>query len=699
LQKKELMSQKELFDRFDNYDRFDGIVSIELRPIAISLRCTHTNFRCKYITFNLIILLQNLTKQRMKKTLVYSGLIFLSTLSLNQSIAQKGAEVNRTTVETKFYRPSLTNLFIQPKSSEARVVVDEFKKLDLEKRFDNNGVANNTISVTLPEPPQMPTSQDAIELVKLMKEYKKAMKVYEEQKSLAIQKQVKPITKQVIAKWWNRDASGNMSDELILQRGMFSATDRDVIQDGTSEIARRANIGYELIKRSYITVYEITDVKSMDQVYNERDAAARIAAQKSKTEFKPVPRTQEGYQASYNAITYKIVWNDSVQSVFFDKFWVDKSTASSDRSTKVNAFENSDYPLVQVASLSGKASSIQSNDPKTYSGLLGKTLVRKTMDQLLHDMSSSIQENAMFKTTKLVEDFQTKAPIFVTYPTQVKIGTKEGIYIDERFMVYQKFVDPKTKMESKKKIGMVRVKSIADNDVVANGDSKASLFQQQAGKKLNSGNFVQMKEDLGISVMIGYGVGDNSMGGVYASLDQRVSRYFKNKFARGVYFTFGANMAGFTDQNIILGDTTYSGTAINFSLGIGKEIYFTKRGHLFLYPSVGYSIHSLTLNKRQGKEISADNFKPFPVSNSSTSYSENDYSWTNGGLLASLGIGYNFSASFSLLIRPSISYKLGEYTTGNDLELPAATTFSNAWNMDKVSDMSIPIYIGLRYKF
>jgi hypothetical protein len=609
----------------------------------------------------------------------------------NLSFAQKQAEVNRTTVETKFYRPSLTNLFIQPKSSEARVVVDEFKKLDLEKRFDNNGVANNTISVTLPEPPQMPTSDNALELVALLKDYRKALKVYEEQKSLAIQKQVKPITKQVIAKWWNRDASGNMSDELILQRGMFSATDKDVIQDGTSEISRRANIGYELIKRSYITVYEITDVKSMDQVYNEMDAAARVAAQKSKTEFKPVPRTQEGYRASYNAITYKIVWNDSVQSVFFDKFWVDKSTSSSDKSTKVNAFENSDYPLVQVASVSGDASSTQSNDPKTYGGLLGR--VRKSMDQLLREMPASIQESTMFKTTKLVEDFQIKAPIFVTYPTQVKIGSKEGIYIDERFMVYQKVVDPKTKMESKKKIGMVRVKSIADNDVVANGESKASLFQQQAGKKLNSGNFVQMKEDLGISVMIGYGVGDNAMGGVYASLDQRVSRYFKNKFARGVHLTAGANITGFTDKKIVTGDSAYTGSVLNYSVGIGKEIYFTKRGHLFLYPSVSYSLHSITLDKRKGEDISETN-----TSNvfGSVAYDEEDYTWSTSGLLASLGIGYNFSASFSLLIRPSISYKLGEYTAGSGKELPA---FSNAWNMDKVSDMSIPIYIGLRYKF
>jgi hypothetical protein len=315
------------------------------------------------------------------------------------------------------------------------------------------------------------------------------------------------------------------------------------------------------------------------------------------------------------------------------------------------------------------------------------------MDQLLREMPASIQESTMFKTTKLVEDFQIKAPIFVTYPTQVKIGSKEGIYIDERFMVYQKVVDPKTKMESKKKIGMVRVKSIADNDVVANGDSKASLFQQQAGKKLNSGNFVQMKEDLGISVMIGYGVGDNAMGGVYASLDQRVSRYFKNKFARGVHLTAGANITGFTDQKIVMGDSAYTGSVLNYSVGIGKEIYFTKRGHLFLYPSVSYSLHSITLDKRKGEDISETN-----TSNvfGSVAYDEEDYAWSTSGLLASLGIGYNFSASFSLLIRPSISYKLGEYTAGSDIVLPA---FTNAWNMDKVSDMSIPIYIGLRYKF
>jgi hypothetical protein len=610
--------------------------------------------------------------------------------------AQKQAEVKRTTVETKFYRPSLTNLFIQPESSEARTVVDEFKKLDVEKRFDNNSVVTNTISVTLPVAPKMPTSDDPLELRKLMKEYKNALKVYEEQKLVAIQKQVKPITKQVIAKWWSRDASGNMGDELILNRGMFSATDKDVIQDGASEISRRANIGYELIKRSYVTVYEIKEVKNMQKVYDDIDAAAKITAQITKKEFKPVKRTEEGYQASYNAITYKIVWNDSVQSVFFDKFWVDKSTSSSDRSSKINAFENSNYPLLQVASISGTASSTQSNDPKSYGGLLGG--VRKTMDQLLRDMPAGIQEDAMFKTTKLVEDFQIKAPIFVTYPTQVKIGTKEGIYIDERFMVYQKVVDQETKMETKKKMGMIRVKSITDNNVVANGDSKASLFQQQAGKKLNSGYYIQMKEDIGTSVTLGYGVGDNLMGGVYVSIDQRISKFLKKtKYARGVYVTLGANVTAFKDKKIVLDDSTYSGSVLNYSVGIGKEMYFTKRGHLFLYPSVSYSIHSITLGKRQGKELSQTNSSNVFGSNT---YDEKDYSWSTSGALASLGIGYNFSSTMSLLIRPSVSYKLGEFKTGGtEEELPAATTFSNVWNMNKASDVSFPIYIGLRYKF
>jgi hypothetical protein len=373
--------------------------------------------------------------------------------------------------------------------------------------------------------------------------------------------------------------------------------------------------------------------------------------------------------------------------------WVDKSTSSSERSAKVSAFENSNYPLLQVASISGTASSTQSNDPKSYGGLLGG--VRKTMDQLLRDMPASIQEDAMFKTTKLVEDFQIKAPIFVTYPTQVKIGTKEGIYIDERFMVYQKVVDQETKMETKKKMGMIRVKSITDNNVVANGDSKASLFQQQAGKKLNSGYYIQMKEDFGTSVTLGYGVGDNLMGGVYVSIDQRISRIIKNKYARGVYLTAGANVTAFKDKKIILEDTTYSGTVLNYSVGIGKEMYFTKKGHLFLYPSVSYSIHSITLNKRQGEELSENNSSYI----SGGYYDEKDYSWSTSGALASLGIGYNFGASLSLLIRPSVSYKLGEYTTESDIELPAATTFSTAWNMNKASDMSFPLYIGLRYKF
>ena len=85
-----------------------------------------------------------------------------------------------------------------------------------------------------------------------------------------------------VAKWWCRDAKGNMSDSLVNFRGMNTATDADVIKDNASENARRAELGYELLNKSYFAVYEISSLKTMNQVYDEQDAAARKLAEKTK---------------------------------------------------------------------------------------------------------------------------------------------------------------------------------------------------------------------------------------------------------------------------------------------------------------------------------------------------------------------------------------------------------------------------------
>lgn len=81
------------------------------------------------------------------------------------------------------------------------------------------------------------------------------------------------------------------------------------------------------------------------------------------------------------------------------------------------------------------------------------------------------------KHLKKIDDFRVKAPIFKNYPTLSKIGTKEGLYLDQRMFVYELDGDKKVKK------GIATVAKIEDNAKVSTGDTKPSRFRQVAGKK------------------------------------------------------------------------------------------------------------------------------------------------------------------------------------------------------------------------
>ena len=230
-------------------------------------------------------------------------------------------------VNTKYLRPSITMLFSQPKDADEEVVISKFRNLEVNSKFDNHRI----------DFPDM----KPIEPLNL-------------QKNALIEKYVRTASNPVIAKWWGRDANGNFNYSLVAERGSYTATDADAIISRGSNTSRIEMIGEQLIDKSYILLYEITDLYSMEEYYDRQDALNR----KLKN-YTPVKRTDEGYNCNYKVYAYKINFNDSVASEFYSRYWVDSKNPDKQ---KVAAWADATFPVKLIASTGGSVRSAQSKE-------------------------------------------------------------------------------------------------------------------------------------------------------------------------------------------------------------------------------------------------------------------------------------------------------------------------------------------------
>ena len=78
--------------------------------------------------------------------------------------------------------------------------------------------------------------------------------------------------------------------------------------------------------------------------------------------------------------------------------------------------------------------STQPKDPKSSAYLSKK---KKSMNELLEDAAVIIQSKSVEELGMKLEDFKAVVSVFKTKPLSAKLGTKESLYIDQRFFVYE----------------------------------------------------------------------------------------------------------------------------------------------------------------------------------------------------------------------------------------------------------------------
>ena len=364
----------------------------------------------------------------------------------------------------------------------------------------------------------------------------------------------------IIAYWYSRLNDGTMSADRFLERGMYNATDADVLKaKGTKRgVDALKDYGDKLIGKSYIVVIDYSKFTFID------DSLSR------------------GWSSDVKIYLYKIVFNDTIQSKLYNDLWIYKEDTPAVKTKKKTAFDQMNFDVEYV---SQAATSVTQTELKKNTS---KTIIPKTNDELLAVLMQKGLDESIYNAEKNIEDLRVKTSLYQINPLRAKIGKKEGLAVDHRYFVYEFVYNEKSNTTSSVRRSVIRVKKVADNRNIATGSSVMSTFYQVAGGNLEPGFTLQQRNDAGIGLYAGYELG--VVGGISARLEANVGRYAS---VPSLYVFLGVGYqtktyAGIHNELNTLILPTQDINFLRYEIGIGKGLRLIKILELSPYGAVGY---------------------------------------------------------------------------------------------------------------
>jgi hypothetical protein len=363
----------------------------------------------------------------------------------------------------------------------------------------------------------------------------------------------------IIAYWYSRQNDGTMSADRFLERGMYNATDADVLKaKGTKRgVDALKDYGDKLIGKSYIVAIDYSKFTFID------DSLSR------------------GWRSDVKIYLYKIVFNDTIQSKLYNDLWIYQEDTPAVKTKKKAAFDQMNFDVEYV---SQAATSVTQTELKKNTS---KTIIPKTNDELLAILMQKGLDESIYNAEKNIEDLRVKTSLYQINPLRAKIGKKEGLAVDHRYFVYEFVYNEKSNTTSSVRRSVIRVKKVADNRNIATGSSVMSTFYQIAGGNLEPGFTLQQRNDAGIGLYAGYELG--VVGGISARLEANVGRYASVP-SLYVFVGVGMQTRAYINNNTILKLSTKPPdmSFLRYEIGIGKGLRLIKILELSPYGAVGY---------------------------------------------------------------------------------------------------------------
>jgi len=499
----------------------------------------------------------------MKKTFICIALV-LSIFCLSaQDITNSAKKVKSQVISSEYDRNALTIIGLKSDGPIADQIAKMIDTLKISEKFYTHEIGFRNIPFNAKVNLFDKVQQEQVfktDVLKLLNE--------------------KKVGQGIVAKWFNRQPDGTFNTDVLKERGVYNSDDSDLSIATASKRGESSlmDAGLGLVGHSYVLVLGFSNLITQEQYYNKMEA-------------KPETRIMNGVRGDLIGLLYKLDFNDSVSSVFFQNMWVNK--ADGDSKTKIANFEATTFPLIPVKNLIMPVHATQYN-----AGQPMAPKVQKTQDELLRDMVNSSMNNVMNQLTYQISEFKVKAQVYKTNPIAVKIGKKEGLGFDQRYFVFENRMTQGGQEYSSRR-GVIKSMTVTDNRSVTSGETEPSYFYQIAGRKIdNMGMFVEQRIDAGINLFLGYN--QDGLSGADGRLEFYIGRHLSGGQAKGksngmtsfkMYIDGGYNTGEYA-LNLATPTVNENVTFMRVSAGFNKDYYMTKNIHWG--PFLGYGIESAT---------------------------------------------------------------------------------------------------------
>ncbi len=463
------------------------------------------------------------------------------------------------------------------------------------------------------------------------------------------------VGQKILAVWFNRLADGSFNVDVLKERGLFNANDNDFMVASASKRGESSlmDMGMELVNKSYVLVFDYSDIMDMTQYYDKNEVPAD-------------KRIMNGYRSTLNTYLFKLNFNDSVAATFFQDYWYGANDPNA--SAKKEAFENAQFPFVFVSKQHNDISSTQYNEGETLA-----PKVQKSKDELLDQLANTSLEAVMTDVENQRQEFRVRAMVSSVHPISAKIGKKEGLKFDQRYFVLENRQRNNGTLFSRR-VAVVKSMAVVDNRSVTSGQTEASEFYQIAGGKVdNYGMFLEQRNDVGLNLALGYSV--SGLDGISGRAEYYISKAFGSMVKPGksgkgltswkIYVEGGYNLK----SDYTVGSLTDDWTFLRVSGGVAKDFY--PISFLHWGPFLGYGVESISLASAENIEISSD--------------------FIEAGVRVGVNLAHNIQLIGSATYYSLISSEIKDTDTGDKEELEYNDVFEDR--------MTLGLNVGLRFMF
>jgi hypothetical protein len=291
------------------------------------------------------------------------------------------------------------------------------------------------------------------------------------------------VANKLVAKWFDQKADNSFDWNLVAQRGIFNASflESKTAQASSDGIAILKTAGLELIGNTFVVVSSFRFSSNEPTAALVRDAAKAQANKMSDATMKKLSmnaadllydQTKDGYSVWTTTYLYKLVWNDTVSTIFFTDYYTETSDP-----IKMAAFNKSNIFKLEFI-----------GDELSSESVLFK--MGRTEDKIISEATVRSFYAVLAKLQRKYDQFKPKTPLYTGDPITAKIGLKEGLEGGDKFEVLEQVLDEKTGAIKYNRKGTITVdkKLIWDNRYSLS-DSPVAVAEAEGTPSMNVTTF------------------------------------------------------------------------------------------------------------------------------------------------------------------------------------------------------------------